>query len=688
MLESDNMNSTERNRVLIRSVPVPDSPYNDVWKRARFKLQVIFILRALSKHVHLYGHLSSPKITDRIFSIEPEIKGTFTMEVQVKEPLPFLIIHPNIKAKIIWNIIIAICLIYCVTIMPFSMAFYETNGYDVWFFIDMTLNGLFFIDILVQFCSAYYDEDGTLVTSRFKIILKYLLGWFAIDAVSCIPFGLLGVGSQSGTSSHNSMIKLLRLPKLYRLARITRLAKMMKHYKHNYIFEMLQDFLSIKHTEMRLFKSFFTIMLCVHIMACVWYYSAKIQGFDPDTWVSRCGYLDSDISTLYITSIYWAIATVCSIGYGDITAVTDLEMILCICWMFSGLYFVSFTVGSLASMLDGLNTKENVLNNKLAVIDEFAIETKLNKKLKYKLRHALKYSTEKTGFSWIDKNSIFNELPKHLRYEVALAMHHGAVRDLILFQDKDPVIVAYIVPFLQPMFVNFKDFIYQKDEFAEEIYFLTRGRVSYIYWDQAVVYSAQIGTYFGDIEVVYHIPRKYSAKAVRSSELLIMGKSLINTVRREFPGMWDEMTQTAEERDALNEKTILEIKECNSMSKEGKLFMIDPANFKDKIEKKLKIKKAEDIQKRITEIGFHRVSKQKKLTFGDLYDKLENAQAYLGNLEKYVMDYSRLSGLTVGHSPLPRRKKSQRDSIGDHYSYFESDEESFIEDTTLSLAPE
>ncbi|CAG9315686.1 unnamed protein product [Blepharisma stoltei] len=678
MLESERINSTERNRRLFRNVPVPDSPYNDVWKRVWFKLKVIFVLRALSKHVHLYGHLSSPRLTARIISMEPpERKQTFSLhEVQVKESLPFMIIHPNAKPKIIWNIIIAFGLIYCVTVMPFTMAFYESNGFDCWFYIDMALNVMFFIDIVIQLFSAYYDTDGILVSSRFKIILRYVTGWFAIDVVSCIPFGLFGVGNdQNGSSTNSSMIKLLRLPKLYRLARITRLAKMMKHYKHNYIFEMLQDFLSIKHTGMRLFQSFFTIMLCVHVVSCIWYYSAKIQNFSPDTWVFRGGYLDSDVPTLYITCIYWAVTTVCGIGYGDITAVTDLEMILCIFWMLSALYFVSFTVGSLSSMLNGLSTKENVLTNKLAAIDEFATESKLTKGLKFKLRHALKYSSERTGFSWGDKNSIFNELPKHLRYEVALAMHHGAVKELVFFEDKDPVIVASIVPFLQPMFVNFKEYIYKKDEFAEEIYFLIRGRVSYICWDEAVVYSAQKGSYFGDVEVIYQIPRKYNAKAIRSSELLIMGKSLISTVRREFPGVWDEMTEVAEERDMLNEKTALEIKEYNSMSKEGKLFAIDPANFKDKIEKKLKMKKAETIKKRITEIGFHKVSKQKKLTLGDLYTRLESAQAYLGSLEKHVSDVAKIMGYKNGQQSQLIRKGSRQDSIPDNYSYFESDEE-------------
>lgn len=61
--------------------------------------------------------------------------------------------------------------------------------------------------------------------------------------------------------------------------------------------------------------------------------------------------------------------------------------------MMFGLYFFSFTIGSLASMLGNLDTKEHALYHKLTLIDEFALEVNLNKELKQKLKHAIKYST-------------------------------------------------------------------------------------------------------------------------------------------------------------------------------------------------------------------------------------------------------------------------------------------------------
>lgn len=336
---------------------------------------------------------------------------------------------------------------------------------------------------------------------------------------------------------------------------------------------------------MRLIKSFFTIFLCLHLAACLWYFSSRIDGFSPDTWVVRYGFLDADIGTKYLISVYWAFTTLCTVGYGDISGFTNLEKVICISWMICGLYFFSFTIGSLSSMMSSIDTKENVLLSKLAVIDEFSAEANLQKELRNKLKHALRYSAEKRGFSWLDKLSIFNELPKPLRYEVAINMHHGAAKEISFFKDKDQTIIAAIVPLLQPMFLERNDYVYKKGEFADEIYFIVRGRISYVFGkEDTVLKSMQRGSYFGDIEVVKGISRKYAAKGVRSTELLIMHTQVVQEIIDEHPNVWEEIKDVALEREKLNEKAIIEIQELIRLRNNDELEGINVKEFKQNVE--------------------------------------------------------------------------------------------------------
>lgn len=320
---------------------------------------------------------------------------------------------------------------------------------------------------------------------------------------------------------------------------------------------------------MRLLKVFLTVVICAHIVACLWYFIAKLEGFNPDTWVSRSGYMDDNDGRIYIAAIYWSFTTMSTVGYGDITAETNIERCLAIGWMLFGVCFFSFTIGSLSSIMARIDSKEVILTNKLAIIEEFSREAKLEKDLKMRLRYALQYSTEKTGFSWADKQNIFNELPRALRYEVALAMHGGAAKTLPFFKGKDPVFISAIIPFLQPQLVEAGEMVYQEDEYADEIYFIQKGRVNYVYGENKLCYkSLQKGTYFGEIEVIRQIPRKYSIQSVVDTDLLIMNKSLMVLIITDFPIIAQEMTDISDMRDKVNDKAKYDMKQL--LIKHGK----------------------------------------------------------------------------------------------------------------------
>ena len=43
----------------------------------------------------------------------------------------------------------------------------------------------------------------------------------------------------------------------------------------------------------RMIRFTISVLLLVHITACFWFYVAKFEDFNPDTWVVRHGYMDA-----------------------------------------------------------------------------------------------------------------------------------------------------------------------------------------------------------------------------------------------------------------------------------------------------------------------------------------------------------------------------------------------------------
>lgn len=73
------------------------------------------------------------------------------------------------------------------------------------------------------------------------------------------------------------------------------------------------------------------------------------------------------------------------------------------------------------------------------------------------------------------------------------------------------------------MFVSRHEILYSEDEYADEIYFIIKGRVNYVVGEELYDYkSLQRGAYFGDIEVVNKQPRRYKTQAAYDLDLLVM----------------------------------------------------------------------------------------------------------------------------------------------------------------------
>jgi len=120
---------------------------------------------------------------------------------------------------------------------------------------------------------------------------------------------------------------------------------------------------------MRLISIIGAVIIGVHVSACFWYLTAKLSGYSDQTWVVRGDYLEADNGTKYLASLYWAVATILTVGYGDISGHTTLERSFSIIWMMVGVAFYAFTIGIITSVLDRIDTRESDLNSKLEIID-------------------------------------------------------------------------------------------------------------------------------------------------------------------------------------------------------------------------------------------------------------------------------------------------------------------------------
>jgi len=71
-------------------------------------------------------------------------------------------------------------------VLPYRIAFQDDAGI-AWDVFDFILDGLFWVDLLVNMFSSYYDDDNQLIKKRKIVFLQYFRSWFAIDLFCSLP---------------------------------------------------------------------------------------------------------------------------------------------------------------------------------------------------------------------------------------------------------------------------------------------------------------------------------------------------------------------------------------------------------------------------------------------------------------------------------------------------------------------
>lgn len=567
--------------------------YQHIWKRAFFKIKMQKAMKSLNEEILKFG--TNNELMDADHNLKENIEEIIKKKEKKQETFrvllndaqteksPWYVINPEGFLKGVWNSVITLILIYTAVVMPVRLAFMEAVYFDTWTTIDFCIDILFFIDIFVNFFSAYYTKLGEKESRLRKIAWHYIKTWFFIDFVACIPFNLIEYeifGEGDSPNKYSTLVRLSRIPRLYKLLKVTRILKIFRYYKSREYLDRIQDFLQINSRIYKLCKFVITVWLSVHIMGCLWFLSAKIEGLNYNTWVFRYGYLDSSVATQYIASIYWAFTTITTVGYGDISPGTELEQLVAILWMMAGVGFYSFTIGSLSSFLTAIDTKESILSSKLAAIHEFAKETGISQECKQKIRNCIRYNIEKTGTIMKDKHSLFKELPKKLRYEVSLSMYSGIAKNLRFFENKDQAFVIAFMPLLKPLKYDSEEYLWKEGAYADEVFFITNGRVNLVLSNEVCYKSFLRGSYIGEIEIVCKVSYRLSnAQACNNLDTLAISRNDFIQVLEDFPQEFNEIKKVASQRARLNKKAKEEleffIKELQEKGKISSLVVQD-----------------------------------------------------------------------------------------------------------------
>ena len=205
---------------------------------------------------------------------------------------------------------------------------------------------LFFFDMIIIFNTAIYDDDFYIITDRAKITNDYLSSWFVLDLFCILPLDYLIRGG--GSTNFIRLVRLGRINKFLKLLKLMRLTRFSRK-SSNSCLTMLTDYFKLSSAGKWFMSFFLYFCLTAHVISCLWLITAK---FDPseESWLEKLQGQKTN-SELYLTSFYFTITTITTVGYGDWSATTFTEMVAATIIMFIGVIAFSFASGTLTNYI-------------------------------------------------------------------------------------------------------------------------------------------------------------------------------------------------------------------------------------------------------------------------------------------------------------------------------------------------
>ena len=147
------------------------------------------------------------------------------------------LISTNSRFCVVWDTIIFACVAWIAIVMPLQIAFNEERDIfwnsDAVVVIDLVIDLIFWADVLISFRTSFVDYSGEEVLDGGAIAKHYLVGYFALDLISCLtgfPVNYEEVaahlsGVDDDGAAWDAAFELAKIGKTSKLLRTARLIK-------------------------------------------------------------------------------------------------------------------------------------------------------------------------------------------------------------------------------------------------------------------------------------------------------------------------------------------------------------------------------------------------------------------------------------------------------------------------------
>jgi voltage-gated potassium channel len=169
------------------------------------------------------------------------------------------------------------------------------------------------------------------------------------------------------------------------------------------------------------------------------------------------------------------VMTMTTVGYGDVLLQTVPERLYACFSMLLGAVTFAYMLGNVQQLMSSLDTRTAMVRTRMDSISAFMRHRQLSPELQSRVRSYFSFVWSRQAV--YDESSILEELPAHLRREVALEMHRMIISRVPFLKGSSDVFIAEMVTRMRPVQASIGDLIIRAGEVGSEMFIIDFGRI-------------------------------------------------------------------------------------------------------------------------------------------------------------------------------------------------------------------
>jgi len=250
------------------------------------------------------------------------------------------------------------------------------------------------------------------------------------------------------------------------------------------------------------------------------------------------------LSDQYIASIYWAITTMSTIGFGDIVPVSTSERLVALVCMLLGAAIFAYGITQMCALVANLNASDAQFQRTMDDLNEYFDYRHLPKELRAQLREFFHYKRNSSGM-FFQEDQLLAEMSDGLRLQVQLWVNQKLLRRVPFLREADEGFILQVVDKLRKAVYGPGEVVVRQGEEASNMFFIASGSVSVVVGHDTVVATLSEGNMFGEIAVCINTMRAATVRTQTYAELYSLHRVDFDVAVKHFPNVMRQIKDQA-----------------------------------------------------------------------------------------------------------------------------------------------